>query len=104
MSEPMPTTKRANYGIDAPGVLLTLALIGMGALAASLLLRFLLEGVNVAVATILFHCLFWPGLTLLGQAGFMLWGSKYGKLRLRDRLLDRIPWRGAETVLDVGFG
>lgn len=27
-----------------------------------------------------------------------------GKLRHRDRLLDRVPWRGDEVVLDVGAG
>ena len=39
---------------------------------------------------------------LLLTAGFMLWGSKSGKLRVRDRLLATIPWRGDERVLDVG--
>jgi ubiquinone/menaquinone biosynthesis C-methylase UbiE len=34
----------------------------------------------------------------------MIWGSKFGKLRLRDRVLDAIPWRGDEQVLDVGCG
>jgi ubiquinone/menaquinone biosynthesis C-methylase UbiE len=44
------------------------------------------------------------GLSLLATAGVMLWGSKVGKLRMRDRLLDGIPWRGDEQVLDVGCG
>jgi ubiquinone/menaquinone biosynthesis C-methylase UbiE len=34
----------------------------------------------------------------------MIWGSKIGKLRLRDRVLDALPWRGDELVLDVGCG
>lgn len=34
----------------------------------------------------------------------MLWSSKLGKLRERERLLDAVPWRGDETVLDVGCG
>jgi ubiquinone/menaquinone biosynthesis C-methylase UbiE len=34
----------------------------------------------------------------------MVWTSKVGKLRARDRLLDTIPWRGDEMVLDVGPG
>ncbi len=34
----------------------------------------------------------------------MLFYSKVGKLSLRERLLDRIPWRGDEKVLDVGCG
>jgi cyclopropane fatty-acyl-phospholipid synthase-like methyltransferase len=34
----------------------------------------------------------------------MVWSSKVGKLRERERLLDAVPWRGDETVLDVGCG
>jgi hypothetical protein len=34
----------------------------------------------------------------------MLWGSKVGKLRLRDKVLNALRWRGDETVLDVGCG
>ena len=34
----------------------------------------------------------------------MFWGSKVGKLRLRDKIIASIPWRGDEQVLDVGCG
>ncbi len=34
----------------------------------------------------------------------MFWGSKFGKLRLRDKIISSIPWRGDERVLDVGCG
>ena len=40
---------------------------------------------------------------LLGALG-MLFYSKVEKLILRERLLDRIQWRGNERVLDVGCG
>lgn len=40
---------------------------------------------------------------LLGAAGFLFY-SKVGKLGLRDRLLEKILWRGDERVLDVGCG
>ena len=43
------------------------------------------------------------GYFLLG-AGGMLFYSRVGKLALRERLLDKIPWRGDERVLDVGCG
>jgi arsenite methyltransferase len=38
------------------------------------------------------------------MAVVMLWGSKVGKLRLRDKVINSIPWRGDEKVLDVGCG
>jgi ubiquinone/menaquinone biosynthesis C-methylase UbiE len=34
----------------------------------------------------------------------MLWGSKFGKSRLRDKVLNALTWRGDENVLDVGCG
>jgi SAM-dependent methyltransferase len=41
---------------------------------------------------------------LLLVAAAMLWYSRAGKMRQRDRLLDTIAWRGDERVLDVGCG
>ncbi len=41
---------------------------------------------------------------MLGTAAVMVWGSRVGKLRLRDRLLGGLAWRGDEAVLDVGCG
>jgi ubiquinone/menaquinone biosynthesis C-methylase UbiE len=38
------------------------------------------------------------------MACWMLYDSKVGKLRERERLLDLVPWRGHEAVLDVGCG
>ena len=40
----------------------------------------------------------------LGYAALHLWSSKRGKQRDAARLLDGIPWRGDEHVLDVGCG
>jgi ubiquinone/menaquinone biosynthesis C-methylase UbiE len=37
-------------------------------------------------------------------AGSLMWYSKVVKPRERERLLDLIPWRGEERVLDVGCG
>jgi arsenite methyltransferase len=44
------------------------------------------------------------GVASVAQAGLMVRSSRAGKLRERDRLLDRLPWRGDERVLDVGCG
>lgn len=34
----------------------------------------------------------------------MIWSSRVGKIWMRDRILNEIPWRGDERVLDVGCG
>jgi ribosomal protein L11 methylase PrmA len=44
------------------------------------------------------------GIWFLLTALVMFWGSKVGKLQLRDKVIDSINWRGDEIVLDVGCG
>jgi predicted RNA methylase len=40
----------------------------------------------------------------LGALLLLLWSSLFGKFRARDALLNAVPWRGDEQVLDVGCG
>jgi len=88
----MKPDSQANYGIDAPGVVRNFLLIGGAGLAAAALVPQLrAPGISM-------------GLWFLASGLVMIWGSKYGKFRLRDRVLDTIPWRGDERVLDVGCG
>lgn len=94
---------RAKYGLDAPGAIAGLLLLGVCGLA-------------VWCGTWLG---FWSGcmfgmpldrVALGCGAGFLLgglgwfWYSKFGKLRTRERLLGLIEWRGDERVLDAGCG
>ncbi|HEV3261195.1 MAG TPA: class I SAM-dependent methyltransferase [Gemmataceae bacterium] len=93
MSAPPPRAKRPDYGIDAPGAVRNLAIGG----AAALVLAAAAFPLGWApLARMAIGCLF--------GAGWMVWGSKVEKVRERDRLLDSLPWRGDEAVLDVGCG
>jgi arsenite methyltransferase len=85
--------RKGNYGIDSPGIIG--ALVGLG-LALPVVGYLVLSGWRWVAYGV-------GGYLLLGAAG-MLFYSKVGKLALRERLLDKIPWRGDETVLDVGCG
>src|SRR3546814_11703129 len=38
----------------------------------------------------------WMGWAFVITACVMLWGSKIGKVRLRDKVLATLPWRGDE--------
>ena len=38
------------------------------------------------------------------MALLMIWSSRVGKIKERERLLDEIVWKGNERVLDVGCG
>jgi arsenite methyltransferase len=84
----MNRQQRPNYGIDAPSVMLTFLCVGLIVVVLSFWLRFL-----------------WiPGAIFLLEGLVMVWGSRLGKFRVRDKLLNSISWRGSENVLDIGCG
>jgi SAM-dependent methyltransferase len=96
--------QKADYGIDGPHAVRNAALAGAAALVVGTglsLMRSPSQPMLVNVARILG---FFIGVVLLPSAGAQILFSKVGKFRERDRLLDSIPWRGDETVLDVGCG
>lgn len=96
--------RRVDYGLDAPGIVRSLTLLGSLAVTLGTLGYYFLHSRWPALASDLLNWSVWPGLAWLTGAGAMVWGSRVGKLRLRDQLLNRIPWRGDEWVLDVGCG
>ena len=91
-------TLAPDYGIDAPGVIRNLFLAGgagvllwaskaLGwwpAAIAIVPVRFELAPMGVTI-----------GVVCLALGVWMLWTSKVGKVRERERLLDRIPWTGS---------
>lgn len=98
------TPSQADYGLDAPGVVRTLAILGILFVVAA----FLWPRLSFASATIqhiaVHPTLLWMGGGFLAGSGLMVASSKWGKLRARDNLLDRFHFAGNETVLDVGCG
>lgn len=103
----MTTQQRPDYGIDAPVVVRNLFLVGIiGFSAWALTTLAILSGrfdvpkpilviTNMGLTT---------GIGCSLMAAWMLWHSRVGKLRSRERLLDRVSWAGSEQVLDVGCG
>src|SRR5262245_53044640 len=92
-----------DYGLDAPGVVRNLALAGTAGLLVWLTAALgLWSGVVAHVG--LAPMGLGVAVGCLGMAAYMVWSSKVGKVRGRERLLDLLPWTGAETVLDVGCG
>jgi ubiquinone/menaquinone biosynthesis C-methylase UbiE len=93
--------EKPDYGLDAPGVVRTLALFGLLGLAIGTASLFIpLHWLRLLAA----NYGFWAGGTLLLTALAMAASSRFGKLRLRDRLLDGLGLAGTERVLDVGCG
>ena len=87
---------KVNYGIDAPTVLRNLLIAApAGILGGLVLVRYVGPIGRPFIST---GCGFGLGALLL------LWSSLVGKLHARDALLNAVPWRGDEQVLDVGCG
>jgi ubiquinone/menaquinone biosynthesis C-methylase UbiE len=82
-----------NYGVDSPRIVATLFALGIALFCLGLVSTSAWRWISIGLGMYF----------LLGASG-MLFYSKIGKLRMRDRLLNRIPWRGDERILDVGCG
>jgi SAM-dependent methyltransferase len=106
------TGRRPDYGLDAPGVVRNLFLVAAAGLALAILRAAgIWSGVvsigPVGGVTLVFPLARmgeWAGAGCLAMAVWMVWSSRTGKVRDRERLLDAIPWTGRESVLDVGCG
>lgn len=87
--------KRADYGLDAPGVVRTMGTIG---LALILIVMVLPVPVGLRSAGT------WMGASFLLSGIAMIASSRFGKMRARDSLLDAIQLKPTDTVLDIGCG
>jgi SAM-dependent methyltransferase len=94
--------QRPNYGIDAPPVIRNLLLGSAAGFVTAAVLY--LVGSSSSVGISLAFTGLGVGVVCLLLVGSMIYHSKVGKLRSRERLMDLIPWRGDEMVLDVGCG
>jgi arsenite methyltransferase len=91
-------TARADYGIDAPGVIRNMFLVATG------LILLAVAGTWIPALSALRPPLLSIAISFLASGCLMILSSRYGKLRARDRLLDGLRLSGNERVLDVGCG
>jgi ubiquinone/menaquinone biosynthesis C-methylase UbiE len=103
MQSPFPQPQRPDYGLDAPGVVRNLILCGVACLLIWVSAAAGLWSGQVGPFVIAPMAL-GTGIGLTCTGLWMMWNSKFGKLRTREWLLDRISWTGQEQVLDVGCG
>jgi arsenite methyltransferase len=98
-------TQKPDYGLDAPGFQRVLLVAGVVCVVTGrLLIEHSLMAPSAAWVFALGPLMLWTGLGFFLAGCVMYWGSKVGKLYLRDAILNSIPWRGDEHLLDVGCG
>ncbi len=101
MAHSIQPVRRANYGLDAPGLVRGFLLGGAALIALGLAARVWAPN---TIVFIIGSILLWPGAIFFGEGILMVWSSRVGKFHERDRLLDGLDLRGDEAVLDVGPG
>lgn len=92
---------RIDYGQDAPGLMRGFLAAALAAWIVVLLTWVIGSGIWVGVVIILVGV---AALYLTFMGCFMIYESRIGKVRDRDRILNRLAWRGDEKVLDIGCG
>src|SRR3954466_10476079 len=99
----MKGNRAPNYGIDAPRAVRNLLIVGaLGVI--SLITRLLHVWSSQDLIALIARPLIGAGLSCGAMGLWMIYDSKFGKVREREQYLDKIAWRGDERVLDVGCG
>jgi SAM-dependent methyltransferase len=95
---------KPDYGLDAPKLVRRFAIRGALFMAFAGFLYYSNRTSSPGAATAIASMLLAVGVTFVIIAAIMVWSSRVTKPKVIDRILDSIPWRGDETVLDVGCG
>src|ERR1700686_819763 len=93
-----------DYGLDAPKLVRRFTARAAMFIAFAAILYVANRNGSPASVAPLASILFAIGLIFAIIAGVMVLSSRVVKPRVCNRILDSIPWRGNENVLDVGCG
>lgn len=95
---------RPDYGIDAPVLVKRMFTRAAWCLGSGALIYFINRNDYPETSARLLSVLGAIGACFLACGFFMLWSSRAGKLKVRDRLIDSLDLKGDEKILDVGCG
>jgi ubiquinone/menaquinone biosynthesis C-methylase UbiE len=96
--------EKPDYGLDAPKLVRRFAIRGVLLIAFAIFLYFANQTSAPAAARALGSMLASVGVTFVLVSAIMVWSSRVTKPKVIERILNSIPWRGDENVLDVGCG
>jgi arsenite methyltransferase len=103
MNMPTAAAPQPDYGFDGPRGIALLLLVSAASTAAAIWLHGLQGSLSWGILVVQIALLIVAADCLL-LAGSLMWYSRVEKLKEAERLLDLVPWRGDESVLDVGCG
>jgi arsenite methyltransferase len=95
---------KPDYGLDAPKLVRRFAIRGVLLIAFAIFLYYANRASTPAAARALGSMLASVGVTFALVSAIMVWSSRVTKPKVIERILNSIPWRGDENVLDVGCG
>ncbi len=95
---------KPDYGLDAPKLVRRFAVRGALFIAFGGLLYYSNRNTSPGAALAIASISLAVGITFAAIAIIMVWSSRVAKPKVVHRILDTIPWRGDENVLDVGCG
>jgi SAM-dependent methyltransferase len=98
---------KADYGQDVPGMVRDNFLMGAILTILGVFMRRWAqsrEGATDRLISLLGLATLVISILSVLEGLALIWGSRVGKMRIRDSLLKRLDLRGNETVLDVGCG
>jgi arsenite methyltransferase len=95
---------KPDYGLDAPKLVRRFAVRGALFIAFAGLLYYSNRNTSPGAALAIASLSLAVGIVFAAVAIIMLWSSRVAKPKVVNRILDNIPWRGDENVLDVGCG
>jgi arsenite methyltransferase len=95
---------KPDYGLDAPSVVRNMITRGIIIFLLGFGLWYMNRNGNAKGGAALFAVLGCIGAGFILTGLIMVWSSRSGKMGVRDRMMDALPWRGDEKVLDVGCG
>jgi ubiquinone/menaquinone biosynthesis C-methylase UbiE len=101
---PAPEYPKPDYAIDAPGVVLYFILGGATAILLAIIVWRMGYELPAIPSQVIAPMLFYLGISLLLTGLVMLYGSKRGKMVIRDNIIEQLSLQGHEQVLDVGCG
>lgn len=96
--------KKYIYGIDAPPVIKQLALTGILALIVGLVGYKFIISHNAFIAIVVLSVALMFTFINLTFVVLMFWSSLFGKMIMRDKIINSLNLKGDETILDVGCG